>query len=92
MLTPLWKCKRRLHTIYEEQQGGLGETFLGEIEQGLGRIQQFSSLWPIFESEYRRYLLRRFPFGIIYRLDQEGIIVVAVAHLRREPGFWKNRG
>ena len=77
---------------YEEQQGGLGATFLAEIEQGLGRIQQFSSLWPIFEAEYRRYLLRRFPFGIIYRVDPEGIIVIAVAHFSREPGYWKDRG
>ena len=77
---------------YEERQGGLGATFLAEIEQGLGRIQQFSMLWPIYDAEYRRYLLRRFPFGIIYRLNAEEIIVVAVAHLRREPGYWKNRG
>ena len=77
---------------YEEQQRGLGAAFLAEIEQGLNRIQQFSRLWPIYDAEYRRYLLRRFPFGIIYRLDTEGIIVVAVAHLHREPGYWKDRG
>ena len=68
---------------YEEQQRGLGAAFLAEIEQGLNRIQQFSRLWPIYDAEYRRYLLRRFPFGII---------VVAVAHLHREPGYWKDRG
>ena len=76
---------------YEEQQQGLGETFLNEIEEGLRRIQQFSRLWPIYEGEYRRYLLRRFPFGIIYRVDPEEILVIAVAHLRREPAYWKDR-
>ena len=76
---------------YEAQQTGLGEAFLGEIEQGLLRIEQFSRLWPIYEAEYRRYILRRFPFGIIYRIDSQEILVFAVAHLRREPGYWRIR-
>jgi plasmid stabilization system protein ParE len=75
---------------YEEQQQGLGEEFLDEIEQGLSRVQEFPRLWPIYEADYRRYLLRRFPFGIIYRVDQE-IYVIAVAHLHREPGYWYAR-
>ncbi len=76
---------------YEERVTGLGVDFLNEIEQGLNRIRQFPLVWPIYEGEYRRYLLKRFPYGLIYRIDIEKIFITAVAHLRREPGYWKDR-
>jgi toxin ParE1/3/4 len=39
----------------------------------------------------RKYLLRRFPYAVIYRVTDEAIEVVAVAHGRRRPGYWKTR-
>jgi hypothetical protein len=41
--------------------------------------------------ETRRCLLRRFPYGLIYALDQDDILILAVAHTRREPGYWRDR-
>ena len=48
---------------YEERVRGLGDEFLDEIEEGLTRIQQFPIAWSIYEGEYRRYLLKRFPYS-----------------------------
>ena len=76
---------------YAARAPGLGDTFLDEIEQGLRRMQQFPRLWPVYEGEYRRYLLQRFPYGLMYRIDPEKIFILAVAHLHRHPGYWKNR-
>ena len=76
---------------YAGRAQGLGEAFLDEIEQGLRRIQEFPRLWPVYEGEYRRYLLQRFPYGLMYRIDPEKIFILAVAHLHRHPGYWKNR-
>jgi len=76
---------------YEERVQGLGEQFLDEIEEGLMRIQQFPYAWPTYESEYRRYLLKRFPFGLIYRVESEKIFILAVAHLKRRPAYWQGR-
>ncbi len=76
---------------YAARTPGLGDALLDEIAQGLGRIQQFPRLWPIYEGEYRRYLLQRFPYGLVYRIDPEKIFILAVAHLHRHPGYWKNR-
>jgi hypothetical protein len=76
---------------YAGRAPGLGEAFLDEIEQGLRRIQEFPRLWPIYEGAYRRYLLQRFPYGLIYRIDPEEIFILAAAHLHRSPGYWKNR-
>ena len=76
---------------YAIRTPGIGEAFLDEIEQGLRRIQEFPRLWPVYESDYRRYLLQRFPYSLIYRIDPEEIFILAVAHLHRQPGYWKNR-
>ena len=76
---------------YAARAPGLGDAFLDEIEQGLGRIQPFPRLWPVYEGEYRRYLLQRFPYGLIYRIDPEKLFILAVAHLHRHPAYWKNR-
>ena len=76
---------------YEEQLSGLGDEFLDEIEQGLERIQQFPLLWSIYGEEFRRHLLKRFPYGLMYRLTPDRIFIIAVAHLRRKPGYWKDR-
>jgi len=76
---------------YEKRVTGLGGDFLDEIEQGLSRIQQFPLLWPIYEGEYRRYLLKRFPYGMIYRIEGEKIFIIAVAHLHKKPGYWRDR-
>lgn len=47
--------------------------------------------WPVYEEEYRRYLLNHFPYGLIYRIDSELIFIIAVTHLQRKPGYWKTR-
>ena len=60
---------------YEARERGLGDQFLDEVDEGLQTIQQFPRLWPIYEGEYRRYLLKRFPFGLIYRIDPEQIFI-----------------
>ena len=75
----------------EERERGLAGQFPDEVEEGLQRIQQFPRLWPIFEGDYRRYLLKRFPFGLMYRIDPEQICLIAVAHLHRRPGHWRSR-
>ena len=82
---------RAAAAYYEAREQGLGEQFLDEVEEGLQRIQQFPRLWPLYEGEYRRYLLKRFPFGLMYRIDPEQIFIMAVAHLHRRPGYRKSR-
>jgi len=47
--------------------------------------------WPLFVHGTRRFLFRRFPFQIVYRVANDRIEVVAIAHGRRKPGYWKTR-
>jgi hypothetical protein len=48
-------------------------------------------MWPPYEGDTRRYLLKRFPFAVIYLTSEKKIQIVAVAHCKRKPGYWKER-
>ncbi len=76
---------------YESQSSGLGRDYLLEVERDLQAIAESPMTWPIVEGELRRRLVRRFPFGILYRIDPEGIVIIAIAHLHRKPGYWRKR-
>ena len=76
---------------YEQHMTGLGYDFLHEILAGLKRIEQNPEAWHSFSARTRRCLVNRYPYGIIYQIRKHEILVVAVAHLHRKPGYWKNR-
>ena len=76
---------------YNEQAVGLGQEFLDELDRTVRRAVAFPLSCPEIEPGVRRCLLARFPYGLIYGLDQETIVVVAVAHLHRHPRYWVDR-
>jgi len=76
---------------YESQAQGLGIDYLSEVERAVVSITEFPETWPKFDGELRRRLVRRFPFGILYYIESEEIVIAAVAHLKRRPGYWKKR-
>lgn len=65
--------------------------FSSEIDAAEEAIAEFPDAWPSFENGTRRYLLRRYPFSIVYRIESRRILIVAVAHAHRRPGYWKSR-
>ena len=76
---------------YDDKVEGLGLEFLFEVRYAESKIIQASEMWPVYEGDTRRYLLKRFPFGVIYLTSEEKIQIVAVAHCKRKPGYWKKR-
>ena len=76
---------------FEEKGFGLGYDFAVEVYAAIERTLIFPKVWPIIEEDIRRSLVRRFPYGILYSEEQEGIYIVAVMHLHREPEYWKHR-
>ncbi|MCH7958899.1 MAG: type II toxin-antitoxin system RelE/ParE family toxin [Candidatus Hydrogenedentes bacterium] len=76
---------------YEAQEPGLGRAFAVEVAAGLLRIVEFPEAWPILDGDIHRCLLNRFPFGLLYSIDQDTAIILAVMHLHREPGYWRSR-
>lgn len=76
---------------YAERSSRAAESFLLEIEAAVAAIAAAPERWPLVDGSSRRYLLRRFPYALIYRRVDESIEVLAVAHGRRRPGFWRSR-
>lgn len=76
---------------YDEQATGLGREFLDEIDRAVRRAAAFPMSCPELELGVRRCLLARFPYGLIFGVDGETLVVLAVAHLHREPRYWAPR-
>ena len=77
--------------FYEERAPGLGRDFFEEAEAVIRAVVENPEAGTIHESPYRRMLCRRFPFAIVYRRMNDELRVLAVAHQRRRPGYWKKR-
>jgi len=69
----------------------LGLAFVAEFERTVNVILANPTLGLIFRGNRRRYLLRRFPYSVIYQVTSNELRVIAVAHHRRRPGYWAGR-
>ena len=76
---------------YERQSSGLGYEFLDEIDRAVHRIKAYPDSCTELMSGVRRALVNRFPYGLIYGQDADAIVIMAVAHLHREPRYWVDR-
>jgi hypothetical protein len=83
---------RQAALFYEDCRKGLGRDFLDAIEAAFEQIQRHPTLWRILKGRFRRYLLQRFPYGVIYAVEGQVIYVAAVMHLKRKPTYWVSRG
>jgi toxin ParE1/3/4 len=78
-------------TYYAAAEEGLAERFVLTIESALRDVSTSPLRWRIFEDDVRRYLTRVFPYAILYTVEAQFLLVVAVMHCHREPGYWKHR-
>jgi len=78
-------------SYYENQREGLGSDFAQEVSATIARIQNYPDAWPRLSRNTRYCKTRRFPYGMIYTIRGGEILIVAVMHLHRRPGYWKTR-
>jgi plasmid stabilization system protein ParE len=76
---------------YESVRPGLGEELLQAVDATLAQIRRAPLRYPVVHPGIRRSLLRRFPYGIYYRIAVGQIRVIAVFHAKRDPMRWKTR-
>jgi toxin ParE2 len=76
---------------YRALAPALDQRLLAEVRAGCRLIAEHPHAWHPIESGVRRFRLRHFPYGLIYVIEAEEIIVLAVAHLHREPTYWRSR-
>jgi toxin ParE1/3/4 len=77
--------------FYEAKSAGLGIDFIAEVERATRALVVYSRIGHRFSRRLRRILVHRFPYGLLYRIEGERIFVVAVAHVRRRPRYWRHR-
>lgn len=76
---------------YEDRRPGLSEDFLGAVDACVQRIRRNPELMPIAYETYRRGILRRFPYTVIYEAVSDVIAIYAVFHSSRDPEKWRQR-
>ena len=78
-------------TYYNDKELGLGVLFLAAIEDATARALAYPFTGTPASKNTRRMFLKDFPFALVYRPDENGIVVFALAHHARRPGYWRNR-
>jgi plasmid stabilization system protein ParE len=65
--------------------------FSHAVDGAISRIRESPNSFPIADHATTKFVLQRFPFNIFYRIGEIEIVIVAVAHQRRKPGYWSDR-
>jgi plasmid stabilization system protein ParE len=76
---------------YAERSPTAATAFSDEVDAAESAIVRLPEAGPPFDHGTRRYLLRRFPFSVVYRVESDRIVIVAIAHGQRRPGYWRSR-
>jgi plasmid stabilization system protein ParE len=76
---------------YATQEPGLDLRFITAVEQAIQTILEAPTRWKLSDQDVRRHLTHVFPFGVLYTIESDYVLIVAVMHLRRRPGYWKQR-
>jgi hypothetical protein len=76
---------------YDLQRPQLGDQFVDEVEAAIGRILRMPNDWQAVGRRTRRCRTDRFPYGLVYQVQGDVAVIVAVMHLSRRPGYWRGR-
>lgn len=76
---------------YEDQRPGLGQEFLLGVEAAFAAMRRRPASFPAVRDEIRRAIVRRFPYGVFFLVDDRAVHVLAVLHAKRDPREWKRR-
>ena len=77
--------------FYNESVPGLGAEFAAEIQSAVELVEAFPRAWPEVSFDIHRCLVRRFPYALLYAVENDLVMIYAVMHTKRNPDYWKNR-
>jgi plasmid stabilization system protein ParE len=78
-------------SYYNGQSEGLGYEFAVEVRQTISRILRFPDAWTRLSVHTRRCRTKRSPYGVVYQIRGDLVLIIAVMHLQRHPDTWKSR-
>ena len=76
---------------YNLELPGLGTEFKDEVKSSLKRIILFPEAWSTVRLDIRKCILHRFPYNILYTIEEDHILILAIAHHHRNPEYWIER-
>ena len=82
---------RNAREFYLSRSAAVEEAFRQELERAVRLIADHAETWPTYVHGTRRFVLNRFPYAVVYRAEAARALIVAVAHGKRRPGYWRAR-
>lgn len=76
---------------YESEAPGVGLAFVVEVHKAVASLAEFPLTAQIVRGNIRKKVLPHFPYNILYSVEPDKIVIVAVAHQRRRPTYWQSR-
>jgi toxin ParE1/3/4 len=76
---------------YTEQRIEVAQAFINAIEDTVYQIRETPTRYAAIDEDVRQCMARKFPYGVLYTIEQDYILILAVMHCSREPGYWKSR-
>jgi plasmid stabilization system protein ParE len=76
---------------YADCQDGLELRFMDCVESAIRKVVATPERGRKFEGEVRRFLTQVFPYAVLYTIEPDYVLIIAVMHCHREPGYWKAR-
>lgn len=77
--------------FYEDQFPGLGKAFYNEVMSCINLIERFPNSWRKVGKKTRKCLLKRFPYLLLYIVDDDELLITAIAHQHRDPDYYSER-
>ena len=77
--------------LFYHSRDGTGDRFNAVIDETMNRIRMAPLRWPILDKQVRRCLCPIYPYAILYTVEIDCILVIAVMHLHRDPDYWRYR-
>ena len=76
---------------YRARGRTLGDRFALEVCGAIRKILETPTRWRVLEGDLRLCLVRVFPYSVLYTLEQDYVLIIAIRHSKREPGYWRHR-
>ena len=77
--------------FYKERGRNLGQQFVREVRTAIRKIVATPERWRVLEEDVRRCLVPVFPYSVLYTIETNYVLIIAVAHGKRQPGYWRHR-
>jgi toxin ParE1/3/4 len=77
--------------FYESRLVGLGKSFITEVDKTISLIREYPEAGTAVRVPLRRMLVHGFPYSLVYRREDEFVLIIAVAHHSKRPGYWRRR-